>query len=610
MNASGKSPHRALALIALLGLALLWASHLNTPYSRIFGFADYIGSENTRFSYNHVRYGFAETKGAQIRNLEAAAPEDRVYYHAHPGLLDILTGAVMGLTGSRDAWATRLLPILAAICSFVLIFRNSRDGPVDPWLSLAILAILPMTAIHGNNFSYEPFCQAVVLGICLLHERGWRYRLLPLLYVGGFFDYPSLYVAPFLALVAFVRPRLESEQGWTRRILWTAALGTTCLLSIGTHLLHLIWSMGGLQGTQGPAWHEYIFHVISQGTQYLPPFAEFLSKQYDIVVTGFTLPGILLGVWALLRYARKLPLVAYAFLWVGLLHFFAFPGHADKHDFWLTYLAPFFALSIAFVLQRFERSPRYFLFGLIAVLGARSSVGIWAERAAPPVREVAADLTRLFPKEAVLHVFRTPANWALENYRHTPVAFGEELLLPGRAEAQLTTCLENLGTFSLLERPQIAVMPIRELRAEYLALLQQVFPKARLEDRIGDFDRWACWDIRRFLLDPGASPYFQQALGEAALARVRDLGRALRLLPLLPPGARIAFLGAGARPPELYRSRWIQISPDEDSVPPDARWICALARSPAGERLRKLGARLAAVGEGTERLEFRLLKRP
>ena len=67
-----RSGAREIALLGLLLLCLLWFTRLNLPFSRVTGFADYIGNENGRIAANPLRYGLAETRGDQIRNLEQA----------------------------------------------------------------------------------------------------------------------------------------------------------------------------------------------------------------------------------------------------------------------------------------------------------------------------------------------------------------------------------------------------------------------------------------------------------------------------------------------------------------------------------------------------------
>ena len=567
----------ALALLLLLGS---WGRHLDTPFSRVVGFADWIGNENGRFAWNHVRYGFEATRGAQVRNLEPASPEDRLVYHAHPGTLDALVGVVFSALGHKAVWAHRLVPLLAALIGLVLIARLARALGVDPPLVLGIYALLPMTNVHGVNLSYEPLCLAAILGLVLLHHRGWRWGLLPLLWLFGLFDYPVLYLGPWFAVVALLR-RERSLLGW---LLWTASLAAVCLASIGTHVLHLLWSMGGLRAGHGAAWDEYILQVLSKGAASLPALTDFLASQAGFLLQGYTLPllGVAtVGAVMLARERRHWPW-AYAFAFVGGLHFVAFPAHAWRHDFWLCYLAPFVALASARMLSRAPKPLLYFTLSLSCVLATWRSERIWQERAAPPVQVMGQELAEVFANEDVLFAFRTPAPWALEFWREHPVHEAERLFLPGQEAANWAQLIEDLGTLGQLERPMYGVLP-RDFE-QFQPLLDEAFPGARLAAR----GRFHVWELRSFVHEPGRSPYFRERLGQELCARLARRVLALRALVLVPPGEHLHVLGPDLSSVLWFRGRRLSTGPlDALDLPVRAKaHVAAIVGSEAATELR------------------------
>jgi hypothetical protein len=567
------------ALFALLLLFTSWARHVDTPFTRVLGFADWIGNENGRIAWNHVRYGFAETRGAQIRNLEPAEPADRIYYHGHPATLDVLTGLVFAALGHKEIWAHRLVPLFAHLLALLLLVRLARALGSDPPLVLGVYALLPMTSVHGLNLSYEPLCLAAILGLVLLHHRGWRYRLAPLFVLLGLLDFPVLYLGPWFALLAF----LQRERNWLWRVGLTAALGVACVASIGLHVLHLLWSMGGLQAGHGPSWSEYILNVFRKTASVLPELGDFVSGQLRWLQLGYTAPLLaltLVGAVFLVRDPRRRAAV-FGLAFVALLHFAVFPAHASVHDFWWVYLAPFVAFAVPAALDRLPAPLTPFVLSMALLLSALHSERIWQERAAPPARAMGQDLAARFSPEEVLLAFRTPPGWALETFRGHPTHDAEQIFLPGQEAQAWSTLIDQLGAFAQLERPMLGVMPVAA--AEYAGLLDAAFPGARQSSR-GD---WLVWDLRPFVLEPGRSPYFSSRMGEARAAGLAQRVLELRCAIVAPPGARVHLLAERASEPTWFRSRLLSAGPYE-LLSPEQRsraWLVAPGRSEGAERI-------------------------
>lgn len=545
---------------AVLCLILgIWLYRANTPFSRVEGIADYIGNENGRIAENYLRYGYGETRGAQIRNLEWTSKKDWVHYQMHPATLDLLTSLLLRLTGSYTPLVLRILPFLAALIGFVLLFLLAREVGVPPFASLTLFLLFPMTGVHGINLSYEPFCLAFLLGILLLYVRGRRFALLPLFYLGGLFDYPVLYLAPFLALYELSRPRGSQEAlPWLRMRLWFfLGLFLVSVASIASHLLHVLWSMGDLRGGSGDSWGHYLLQVLA-GKGWMPGLAAFFAKQASMFAFGYTPIVFGIAVLASLGFRKRMAVPSLAFLFVGGLHTLVFRGHAMLHDFWLVYFAPFLALICARFLVGVPKWMSLPLLAGVGVMGLQTTFGVWAERATPKVREMGRDLAQLVPGEVVLHGFATPAPWTLETYREHPVLDGLMILQDPRG---LKKALDRMATYGYLHRPQWGVLPLRRLKPGWQKIFEGFFPRTGRGVLEGRVDRYEVYDLSRVFFHPSAFPKFAEFLRRNG-QRPKLLAERARMLVLLDrlfqPGERVDFLGSIRSNYERYRGRMVR----------------------------------------------------
>ena len=540
--------------VCMLLLSLgLWIRNLDTPFSRVFGFADYISNENGRIAENHLRYGLSTTKGDQIRNLEEAPPAEWVHYNNHPATLDVLTAGVLALTGSTSPWAKRLLSLLATLASLGVVAALARRAGIPAKVAMTLFLALPVTLIHGLNLSYEPLAILWMLTLVLLAERGWTWGLLPLLWVGGLIDFPVLYLGPWFALRALWGARSRSPGP---AILFSVALAGTCLASLGTHLLHVAWTMGGLQANSGQDWWEHILLSLrSRG--HSVALGEFLAGQGGFFLASFTLPVLLLGLLSFwrrpiaelgLQRGHGPGVAAGAFLFAGSLHVLLFRAHAMVHDFWLAYYAPFFALAGAAFLARLPRPTSLFVLVFVCILGLGRASRIWQERRSVPVRAVAADLVDLFDADFVLHSLLAPPGWALESYRRHPVLDAGDLLQQSFAQY-----LDRVGSQGYLGRPQRLFVPVSALTETWARQLDTlVLPEAPREELRGASETWRVYDLGPFLLDPARSPYLMdkslllpgnpQRISAAERQRLVDRARKFLVLRVFEPGTSIDFL--------------------------------------------------------------------
>lgn len=539
---------RAAAIVALVLLFGCWIWHLDTPFSRVRGFADWIGNRNGLIVDNYLRYGLTGSRGAQIMNLEPVPDAaSRVIYRGHPPTLDLLTAGLAAGLGNTPL-VQRLLPLLGSLLAFLILHRALRRTGADPWPALFLFAAFPVMGVHGVNFSYEPLCLPAMLLAAhwfAIGESRDRH-VLAALFLGGLFDWPALYMAPLFASIAWLRGR-------RRFALW---IGVVAGASFAATVGHQILTMGGLAGLHGKPWHEKIAQAFAPPN--LPPIGDWLWQQIEFFDESFTIPGVALALLGLAWFRARLGFVSGAFGFCALLHVAAFRGHAHVHDFWLWYALPVFAIAGGRVLSRLPQPAAWVAMVAVGVLGAVRTGSVWRERAAPPVRAVASDLKQLFEDDVVVHQLRMPPGWSTEVFRGAPVVEGEDMLLQALG-GSFRVYLDTLaGTWGYLHRPQRAVLFLPGAAPEHRPLVEKWFPGSELAERDGRAGRYVVYDIGPFLVDPKRSPEMLRLLGEAECTRLWYRARLHLVVPLFPPGTKLLWLDGTASAPERLRGRIVR----------------------------------------------------
>lgn len=584
--------------LALIGmLVAFWLSYLDTPFSRVRGFADWIGNRNGLIVGNYLREGLRGTRGAQILNLERAeTAEDRVIYHGHPPTLALLTAGIARLVGGNAPWSQRLLPLASSLMTLLLLHRLVRRTGRDPWPAVLLAAAFPLLGVHGLNFSYEPLCLPAMLLVLLLFQAGWRYGLLPIVYFAGWLDWPVLYLAPFLACAD-----LRANGGRRKRTLgFAAALGVVALASFLTVAAHQVVTMGGIEGGHGLPWHAKILQTLAPPG--LPPVGEWLQAQGEYLVESFTLPGVALAVAGFVVFARHLDLATWAFVFAGALHVLAFRGHAYVHDFWLWYWLPCFALAAAAVLRALPPGWAWVSLVLCVGFGGYRTAEVWTARARPPVRTVAADLAELFPPRTVLHQLRGPPGWAVEVFRRAPVLEGFDLLRDLVDKRTFQGYLDGLAAFGYLSRPQRMVLFGPGQKAGDAEIVASFFPNAADGSVTGRAGRYAVYDIERFLFDPATSPKILALLGPDECQRLAQRARMHLVLPRFPAGTRLLWLDGFEGASQRLRGREVRSGGPEHLGAPPPGWT--LATWPGGPFAADL-AMFAADRLGFQEVQWR-----
>lgn len=589
-------PRVVLGVLAVVAVLSIWLIHIDTPWSRVRGFADWIGAQNARIAGNMQSLGLAETGGAQLLNLEAPdAARDWILYHGHPATLDLVTSRIFDLTGSRSAATQRLLPLLCALLGLLLLFRLARRVGSAPWIALAFFASYPLTVAHGINFSYEPLCIAAMLGIALLFEKGWRWGLAPAFLLGGLLDFPVLYLAPYYAaLVFFAREdRVGGARCSSRRLVFGLVSGLACVASLALHFTHVILT-GARAGNRGQGIFEKIFLSFAPKEGFEPDVGRYLGAAWEWFSTGFTPLGLALGCVALaclpllvrLHPARAgAARAACAFAFAGALHCLAFRAHFVLHDFWPVYFTPALALASAELLRHLRLPARVGLTAAVAAWGVVGGLQLWGERTAAPVREVAADLTELFggPEQkdaaaprpqaaATLYQLRAPAGWALEQERGVAVYEGidlaERLLAVRSAGADATAraaaleayraFVDNVVARGDLGRAQQLFLDQGAAEAGDEAAVAQLFTAAPGELRRAASGRaYRVWALERAFFEPWTLPAFV-GVPRAELEPLAMHARLGSVAHLLPQGARYVVLDGSLREERAVRGIFVE----------------------------------------------------
>ncbi len=545
------------AVGCVAGLLLVWGVYLDTPFSRVFGFADWIGNFNVRIAENYGRLGLGRTLGLQVMNLDPPVdPSDWVVYHGHPPTLDLWTAAVFSVTGSAP-WAARLVPLLASVLAAFLVFGLAREEGRDPWLLLALFAATPLVIAHGVNVSYEPLCLPAMLGLVWGYLRGKRWSLLPFVFLGGWLDYPVLYLAPVFGFHELLLGRGSVRQ----RLAFFAAIGTTALLSMVSSVLHAPLMLDAIGVDSGKLWYEKILDALrAKGGA---PLAEgFFGREFAFLSRGFT-PVLLFAALAGVVLQRgRVGFVAGAFAFCGALHTLVFRSHAVVHDFWPWYFVPFVIWTGARCLAWLPRPAALGGLVWIVVLGFYGGVGVWRERALPRVRAVAADFASLDAATTTLHQLGTPPGWSIEAWSRVPMFEGTDLFAQV-ANDQLRSYAPYLANFAgpwaaLGARRQLAVLAESQADPDKLAFLRKALPGAERAMLVGANGRYHVFDLTEFFFEPDRSPFFREHIAPEERLRLAAEARMLVLLDLFAPGSRVLYIGKCSLGERLVRQRRVR----------------------------------------------------
>jgi 4-amino-4-deoxy-L-arabinose transferase-like glycosyltransferase len=211
-----------LGLVAVLVLlAFHFACGLNRPWVEE---DNWYGAVYAQAAHNNLRAGlYAGGVPATLYFGPLPIPPEAYYVH-HPTLLPLLVTASFAALGEAE-WSARLVPVLASLCSVVILWLLLRGtvGPRAATLGAAVFAAVPMELHYGDMVDFEPVLTLWMLALLLCiwrweHPGGQRRWAV----VGAVFaalalwtDWPGyLLVLSLAGWFVFFAPRGRRWFGW------------------------------------------------------------------------------------------------------------------------------------------------------------------------------------------------------------------------------------------------------------------------------------------------------------------------------------------------------------------------------------------------------------
>jgi Dolichyl-phosphate-mannose-protein mannosyltransferase len=307
------------------------------------GHQGFNGSLRATIARNYIRYGYADNKGMPLKNIGPVknGTKKLIHWH-HPPLMNIFVGISFSLFGESE-WATRLVPILASLIIFILLFYLVRElyGSWCALLSCLFLTLSPMNIEYGKMANYETIVVMFSLIALFFYYKikykngNWKYSvgLLISILCAAFTDWPGFIFAAILGFDAVLRPK--------RKIKLFLLIGflSSILLVICWYWLNSYGDKSGLTGLA--KWRVgQDAGAITYSTLKIRIWAR-LKDYFGILplLTGF--------IWFLVEviWKKRVNLIVTFFLFTTIIYFLIFKKAAFIHLFFLYYFLPAFAVA-------------------------------------------------------------------------------------------------------------------------------------------------------------------------------------------------------------------------------------------------------------------------
>lgn len=311
----------------------------------LIGHHGWAGAMRSIIGRNYSRYGLAATSGKPIRDTGPIndMQKARVHWHHPPGA-HLAVGLSFAILGEHEASA-RLVPVLAALLSFVLLFMivRRRYGPVAALASVGCFALLPMQVEYGKLINYEPLVTTMVLLAieCLDRMRitgkkgraEWLLVAVTCLAIcaAGFIDWPAFFFTLLFGFDALLR---RPRKPW---VFLAVGLSSALMLAL------LLWWLSHEEGIEG---FKRIFlwrGGITKKVTYIALFKVTAERLWDYF--GLV-PLVAGGLWITLSAARlRLDPVVAIFLLGNLFYILVFKQAAKVHNFFIYFITPAVAMA-------------------------------------------------------------------------------------------------------------------------------------------------------------------------------------------------------------------------------------------------------------------------
>jgi 4-amino-4-deoxy-L-arabinose transferase-like glycosyltransferase len=365
--------HALLLIGAVSVLLLVTWRFANLPFVWRY---DYPSAHHALYAFNHLDYGLAVTKGAQLANGSPEVPEHLFLANHHPPLMPLVLAASYKLFGLQES-AARGVMIACSALSILLLYLAVRllMGRRVALIAALVFTLLPLNLVYATKVNHEPMVLPFVLG-CLVayaywlrRPSAWRLATLSLIFcIGTMVGWGAYYVAgliPAFHLVALWYARKPIRKA----DLSLLVLPVLAVLMFALFVAHLYWF--------DPGSVHSLFHLAEERTGAVVPtdvgeesFSNFSLLQRVVTRSAllFTLPALALAVAGLVLVLGQLGggkrgeqpdgLALVLFWAVGLAHILIFRHVSWVHEFLVYYLMVPVSVTVGWLLNlALERLP-------------------------------------------------------------------------------------------------------------------------------------------------------------------------------------------------------------------------------------------------------------
>lgn len=367
-------PWIVVILLVVYGVGL--TRDLSEPW---WGLQDWNGAFFSQLARNHLRYPWSLHQGMPVVAAGEAVPTVGEYsiYATHPPGLVWLVATAFALLGESEAVA-RLVPIVFSLGAFALLLCVVRRG----WNTAVavvfglIYALLPMSVYFGRMVDHEALCLACAAAVLYAYVRltefgadglaqqgtprqssapepsratrfGLRALLLSGLTLGIWIDWFGVLFGGVFCLYL-----LATDMRERARRLQALVICAVALLALGSMLAFIVYA--GLEGR----WSDLIAIFTSRaGEREDVTGGRGGGLWWRYAIDNLTAPVLLLGLlglpkllrggpsadsWAALARRGLMLLTLSGAIWLAV-----FWRQFLRHEYWMFYLGPAFALSAA-----------------------------------------------------------------------------------------------------------------------------------------------------------------------------------------------------------------------------------------------------------------------
>jgi len=382
------------------------------------------GSFYGNIARNYDNFGYAETKCAPVRSVNAPDSAHFEYYLDHPPMTGWLVSLSFRVFGYHE-WAARLVPVLCSIGGLILLWLIMRRfwKPRTALIAMAFAAVAPMAAYYGSFVDVQGpilfFFVLLALHLYLRFDerRTWGRWLcvLAAFFVAALADWPAYYLVP-LVLVHHFFSQAQPRRQW--RIILLPLLALAVLAGFVAYINWVQYGSASFDISDMLLWFEH--RAVSTAHEGSGEDSWLGTILWNLRVM-FTLPLLVVAATGLLFYILRIlggerdrgDGVLAMLLAFGLLHIVIFRQGAYVHEFWGYYLYPAVVVLAAMCIVKMgeifssKSATRQNAFCLVLALAtcapaAVSDFNLQRTRGGAVYASMASDINALAPEGALI----------------------------------------------------------------------------------------------------------------------------------------------------------------------------------------------------------------